>query len=171
MKKWNHFNFEQRKIIVSSLAQKRKLIEIADLLDVDPSAISKEIQRNKKLRKKGVVTDKVCVHTLRFPRCCNSCPKKYSDCPFTQYVYDARHAQSLAERRLVQSREGLNMTEDEFKSLDEIIKAGVENDESIYHIVHDNPDINVSVPTVYRLINEGKLTTKRMDLPYAVKYK
>lgn len=171
MKKWNHLNFEQRKIIVSSLAKKFKLNEIADLLDVDPSAISKEIRRNRKLRKKGLVSDKVCVHTQRFPRCCNACLKRYNDCPFNQYIYDARHAQALADRRLVQSRVGLNMTEDEFLKLDEIIKNGVDNNESIYHIIHENTDISVSVPTVYRYINEGKLRTKRMDLPYAVTYK
>ena len=171
MKNWNHINLEQRKIITSSLSQNRKLVEIADLLDIDPSSISKEIKRNRKLRKKGSITDKVCVHTQRFPHCCNFCPKKYNDCPFTQYLYDPRHAQICADTRLVKSRVGLNMTEDEFSKLDEAIKSGVENNESIFHIVHDNPDIKVSVPTVYRFINEGKLTTKRMDLPYAVTYK
>ena len=171
MKKWEHLNFEQRKIIKSCLSQKRKLVEIADLINFDASSISKEIKRNRKLRKKGIVSDKVCVHTTRFPHCCNSCPKKYTDCPFTQYTYDAKHAQTLANRRLVASRQGLNMTEAEFNILDILIKDGVDDNQSIYHIIHDNPEVKVSVPTVYRLINEGKLTTKRMDLPYAVKYK
>lgn len=171
MKKWEHLNLEQRKIINSCLAQKRKLVEISDLINFDASSISKEIKRNRKLIKQGKIKDKVCVHTTRFPHCCNGCPKKYNDCPFTQYTYDARYAQALANQRLVASRQGLNMTEDEFNDLDTIIKDGVDDNQSIYHIIHDNPDIKVSVPTVYRLINEGKLKTKRMDLPYAVKYK
>lgn len=63
------------------------------------------------------------------------------------------------------------MSKEEFDYLDNVIKNGVNNKESIYHIVKSNPDISVSVPTVYRYINEKKLTTQRMDLPYAVTYK
>lgn len=171
MKKWEHLNFEQRKIINSCLSKKQKLVEIADLINFDPSSISKEIKRNRKLRKKGIIKDKVCVHTTRFPHCCNGCPKRYTDCPFTQYTYDVKHAQSLADQRLVATRQGLNMTAQEFECLDTLIKDGVADNQSVYHVIHDNPEIKISVPTVYRLINEGKLTTKRMDLPYAVKYK
>ena len=43
--------------------------------------------------------------------------------------------------------------------------------QSVYHIVKHNPEITASVPTVYRLINNHQLSTKRIDLPYAVKYK
>lgn len=63
------------------------------------------------------------------------------------------------------------MSESEFAEMDRIIKEGIDNKESIYHIVKSNPGITPSVPTVYRIINERQLTTKRMDLPYAVTYK
>ena len=69
------------------------------------------------------------------------------------------------------SRQGINLTPEEFKILDKKIKDGVLNDESIYHIVTSNNDIEVSIPTVYNYINKGILTTTRMDLPYAVSYK
>ena len=45
------------------------------------------------------------------------------------------------------------------------------NKESIYHIVKSNNNINVSVPTVYRYINNRILTTTKEDLPYATTYK
>lgn len=171
MKQWNHLNFEKRKIIASRLARKDKLVVIADLVDIDPSALSKEIKRNRMLTKKGIDPSDGCKMTTRFPHCCNACTKKYYGCPFNQYKYDASHAQNSANFRLKNSRIGINMTEEEFGTLDSIIKDGIDRKESVYHIVHDNPEVTVSVPTVYRYINDGKLTTKRMDLPYAVTYK
>jgi IS30 family transposase len=70
------------------------------------------------------------------------------------------------------SRKGLDVTTDEFKEIDNIIKVGVDNNKSIYQIMIENKDsINKSITTLYRYINKGYLTTSRMDLPYAVKYK
>ena len=171
MKKWKHLNYEQRKLINNLVSKKMKCVEIADLLGVDPSTISKELKRNRILTKKGRVDQKVCQHTQRFPHVCNSCPKKYQTCPFTQYTYRAQKAQELADFRLTSSRVGLNMSEDEYQRLDQTIKEGVDNHQSIYHIVKSNPHLKVSVSNVYRLINEKQLSIQRMDLPYAVKYK
>jgi len=70
------------------------------------------------------------------------------------------------------SRKGLDVTTNEFKEIDNIIKVGVDNNKSIYQIMIENKDsINKSITTLYRYINKGYLTTSRMDLPYAVKYK
>lgn len=171
MSHWKHLNENQRKLISNLLSKKMKLVEIADCLEMDPSSISKEIKRNRILTKKGSVKDKVCIHTQRFPYVCNSCIKKYNLCPFTQYKYDAHHAQKETDVRLVTSRQGLNMSKEAYQHLDKVIKDGVLEDQSIYHIVKHNPDLNISVPTVYRLINTHQLSTKRLDLPYAVKYK
>ena len=43
---WKHINFEQRKTISSSIKHNFKLIQIAKLLDLDPTSISKEVKRN-----------------------------------------------------------------------------------------------------------------------------
>ena len=53
--KGEHLIFDQRKIINSCLSQNKKLCEIAVLLDMDPTSVSKEIKRNRiyyKSRKK-----------------------------------------------------------------------------------------------------------------------
>ncbi len=63
------------------------------------------------------------------------------------------------------------MSHEEFKILDNIINEGISNKESIYHIVKSNDKIKFFIPTVYRYINQKELTTSRLDLPYAVKYK
>ena len=49
MKKWKHINFEQRKTIASSIAHKIKLKDIGELLDLDPTGISLEVKRNRKI--------------------------------------------------------------------------------------------------------------------------
>jgi Transposase and inactivated derivatives, IS30 family len=170
MKKWKHLNNEQRKLIASFLTKGMKLCEIADYLQFDPTTISKEIKRNRIITKKGK-TDKVCKHTIRFPYCCNGCKKRYQLCPFKQYKYDSSNAHDMYQAKLINSRSGLNMTPEEYLKLDTTIKNGVDNNQSIYHIIKSNPDLNISVPSVYRLINQRKLTVKRMDLPYAVTYK
>ena len=44
---WKHINFEQRKIIHLSISHNFKLIQIAKLLELDPTSISKEVKRNR----------------------------------------------------------------------------------------------------------------------------
>ena len=47
MKVWKHITFEQRKLISSGIVHKYKLKEIAELLSLDPTSISKEVKRNR----------------------------------------------------------------------------------------------------------------------------
>src|SRR5699024_4106182 len=81
-------------------------------------------------------------------------------------------AQIKADTNLVNSRKGIDIDSKEFDELDKIVKDGIDNKKSIYQIAIENKnDINKSVTTLYRYINNGYLTTKRIDLHYAVKYK
>ena len=169
--KWEHLTFDQRKVISNMLASRKKLYEIAHALDKDPTSISKEIKRNRVKCKVGYHTNKVCIELDRYPFVCNNCKNKYYDCPFSQYKYDAKKADEKAKIRLVHSRTGLNIEQNEFEILNNVIKEGVDRKESIYHILKSNDSIKVSVPTIYRWINQKKLSTQRMDLPFAVKYK
>lgn len=168
--KWEHINFLQRKAIVSGLAQHKSLKEIAEITELDPTSISKEIVRNRSKVRQGKIKNKVCKKILRFPRCCNGCSKRYSECLLDIYEYKAEIAQEKADRRLVNSRTGINITEEEFDEVDKIIKEGIANKQSIYHISKSNEGMP-STPTLYRWIREKKLTTTWMDLPYAKTYK
>ncbi len=64
----------------------------------------------------------------------------------------------------MESRTGIKMNEKEFSYLKRTIKNGVDNKESIYHIVKSDPVINVSVAKVY-----DRLMKKLTNLPYAAK--
>lgn len=173
MKKFEHLNFEHRKIINNQITtHKAKAGAIANLIGCDPTAISKEIKRNRFISKEAArnIKDPVCPKTLRYPYVCNGCSEK-NRCHKRQYRYEARRAQQNANTNLVLTRQGINLTSEEFEILDRKIKDGILNKESIYHIVTSNEDINVSIPTVYNYINKGILTTTRSDLPYATTYK
>jgi Transposase and inactivated derivatives, IS30 family len=172
MKKWKHINFEQRKFITSSISHNYKLKEIGELLSLDPTSISKEVKRNRILIDPSSPLKKDCPKLNRWPFVCSNCKLRYKPCPFIKYKYVSKTAHNLALYKLINSRRGLDIDNKEFKILDSLIKAGVDDGKSIYQIKIENNDvINKSTTTLYRYINCGYLTTKRIDLPYAVKYK
>lgn len=172
MKDWKHLTLEQRKVISNGISHNYKLKEIAETLGFDPTSISKEVRRNRESITIGSnVTD--CKKVNRWPYVCTGCNKKYSNnCCFTKYKYDPGKAQNKADLNLITSRRGIDIDSEDFKTLDTIVKNGIDNKKSIYQITVENKDIiDKSVTTIYRYVNKGYLTTKRLDLPYAVTYK
>ncbi|MEG0909130.1 MAG: helix-turn-helix domain-containing protein [Bacilli bacterium] len=172
MKDWKHLTFEQRKVISNGISHNYKLKEISETLGFDSTSISKEVKRNRCSFTIGKnITD--CNKMKRWPYVCTGCSKKYNNqCVFTKYKYDAKSAQNKADNNLVNSRKGIDVDNEEFNTIDNIIKKGIDNKESIYQITIKNKDIiNKSVTTLYRYVNKGYLTTKRINLPYAVTYK
>ena len=170
MKDWKHLTFEQRKTISSGISHKYKLKDIAENLLVDPTCVSKEVKRNRTETSIGLKSN--CKKTQRWPYVCTVCKNKYNNCPYTKYKYDAFKAQEKADTNLINSRRGIDVSDEEFKQLDKIIKDGIDNKKSIYQIkIENNHIIKKSISTLYGYINKGYLTTKRIDLPYAVKYK
>lgn len=172
MKKWKHIDYDKRKSISSSIAHNRKVKDIAEVLLLDPTSISKEVKRNRIVVYPLKNTKEICPKIKRWPYVCTNCKNRYKECPYNKFIYNAKSAQEKADYKLKMSRKGLDVTTDEFKEIDNIIKVGVDNNKSIYQIMIENKDsINKSITTLYRYINKGYLTTSRMDLPYAVKYK
>ena len=172
MKTWKHLTIEQRKVISNGISHNYKLREIAETLGFDPTSISKEVKRNREATTIGTnITN--CKRVNRWPFVCSGCNKKYNNqCCFTKYKYDARKAQNKADINLINSRKGIDIDSEKFKEIDKIVKAGIDNKKSIYQITIENKEtIDKSVTTLYRYVNNGYLTTKRTDLPYAVTYK
>ena len=173
MKTWKHLNIEQRKAISSGIAHNDKLVDIADRLEMDPRGISKEVRRNRIPVGYPDGTISKCSKLNRWPLVCTKCKFRYSSrCTHVKLKYDAKIAQRKADANLINSRRGIDLDDEEFNKLDSIIKKGIDENKSIFQIKIENKDeINKSITTLYRYINNGYLTTKRIDLPYAVKYK
>lgn len=173
MKTWKHINYEQRKIISSGISRNRKLIEIAEDLSLDPRSVSKEVKRNRITTEPNINSVSNCSRLNRWPLVCTNCKLRYSkNCMKVKFKYDATTAQRKADANLINSRKGIDLDSEEFNKLDSIIKRGIDDNKSIYQIKIENNDvIDKSITTLYRYINNGYLTTKRIDLPFAVKYK
>ena len=173
MKTWKHINEEQRKVICSGLAHNKKLYQIADMIKLDPRSVSKEVKRNRTPIDFTDGAKSNCSKLNRWPYVCSNCKNRYNkNCVFVKFKYDSKIAQRKADANLVNSRKGIDLDLNEFNKLDSIIKKGTDDNKSIYQIsIENKDDINKSITTLYRYINKGYLTTKRIDLPYAVKYK
>ena len=117
MKKWKHINFEQRKTISSGIAHNLKVKDIGELLDLDPTGISREVKRNRTIVQPIKSNIEICPSLKRWPYVCTNCKYRYKDCPFNKFIYNAKDAQNNANYNLKNSRRGLDISSDEFKKL------------------------------------------------------
>ena len=157
---WKHLLLGQRKSIANMLAQGWRLKKIASVLGMDPTSISKEIKRNRT----KVVGGPDCPKNDRFPFVCDNCPLRYqkSKCRCARWRYVASDAQAKADRRLTQSRAGVDATEEEFAAVDEAVREGVAQGKSVYAISKSEPVAGIaSQSTLYSWIASGKMATKR----------
>lgn len=110
--------------------------------------------------------------TIKYaPFVCNACTKT-KKCCFTKYFYKASSADRLYKDKLIESRQGINLSEKELLALDELIKPLIMQGQSPYLIFENNKtDIPVSPRTIYRYIQLNALSVKNIDLSRKVRYK
>lgn len=111
-----------------------------------------------------------CRRTHRAPFVCNGCAKR-SSCPLERWAYSARAAQAKADSRLVESREGLDMTGHEMAFLASEVKAGLALGQSVHHIFASRDDLPCSERSFYRHVENEDIDVRKMDLRKKVKYK
>lgn len=104
------------------------------------------------------------------PYVCNACPKR-NNCYLDKYFYNATIAQSEYKTKLVDTRQGININENELKILDATITPLIKNGQSPYQIIASNNQINLTPKTLYNYINIGALSVKNIDLPKKTRYK
>lgn len=165
-----HLTYEERKIIANGLSHDKKCIEIAREIGCDSTTISKEIKRNRRLIQEGFQKNKMCIKLDKYPFVCDGCPHKYKDCLFHQFRYDAKYAQEWYEHRLHNSRKGINLTKEEADKISEALFQAKVDKKSVY-ATFKNCASGPSLSTIYRYIDKGVLSFKKIDLPFAVKYK
>lgn len=122
MKKWKHISEDNRNTISSCISHNKKLIEISNIINYDPRAISKEVKRNRKPINYADQVISNCPNLNRWPYVCTNCPNRYKKCPYVKFIYDSKTAQRKATANLINSRKGIDSDSDEFNKLDEIIK-------------------------------------------------
>lgn len=211
--KGKQFNIEKRAILSRMVAKSNKAKEIGEILNMDPTSISRELKRNR-IKTKEVENDgtlcnscfyksgcsikKVCGSLScsqrcngckaiskcwkyakftcnkknRFPFVCNGCPKE-GYCPLEQYMYLPDIAEEMARDRLITTREGANLTYEEYEVQDSILRDRViDKGQSIHHVLVTNrKELNCSEKTLYRRIEKGVYTVKVHHLPRQVSLK
>lgn len=114
---------------------------------------------------------KKCSKLLKPPYVCNACEKKVT-CHLEKRYYRASVAQRMYERKLVESRQGVNMTKKELTELNDLIYPLLKQNQTIGHIFATHSDeISISRRTLYNYIDAGVLSARNIDLPRKVKYK
>ena len=184
--KGKQFNIEKRAILSRMVAKSNKAKEIGEILNMDPTSISRELKRNR-IKTKEVENDgtlcnscfynsgcsikKVC-GSLSCSQRCNGCPKE-GYCPLEQYMYIPDIAEEMARDRLITTREGANLTYEEYEVQDSILKDRViDKGQSIHHVLVTNrKELDCSEKTLYRRIEKGVYTVKVHHLPRQVSLK
>lgn len=171
-KKNKHMTLDDRIEIQECLNKSMTFKAIGQRVGKDPTTISKEVKLHGKTHANCFTkTDECCPKLLKAPFVCNGCPKRnHSNCHYPRRIYHAKTAQQEYEALLVEAREGIPLTKEEFYKTEEIISSAVKAGQNIYHAIQAN-DLPVSKTTVYRHIECGYYTISKMDLPRAAKFK
>ncbi|WP_295091415.1 IS30 family transposase [Ruminococcus sp.] len=137
-----------------------------------PHCVSKNCRFCKECN--GICTDferEVCSKLSSPPYVCNGCSDR-PKCTLEKRFYNARSADKEYRAVLSESREGFNLTEEEFLAIDAVASEAIDRGVSVYNITHQTKDsLTCSESTLYRLIHSGTLTARTLDLPRAVKFK
>lgn len=169
MKK-HRLTIENRILIEELVKLKYKLKDIAEIVEVNKSTISREL---KKRRITGKGTYKECELTKRFPYVCNGCDNRKS-CRKKKYYYQYQKAQNHYSYVLKTSRIGIDMSSDELYYWDEILKDKLKNkNQPITHFFNDiEKEFPKTLPTFYKYIHGGYFPSLNDEmLPRAYSYK
>lgn len=106
----------------------------------------------------------------RPPYVCNGCDR-LRKCTLEKSYYYALTAQKAYDETLSESRKGVVITEGEICSLNSLLVPLIRNQgQSVHHIFISHKDeIMMSEKKLYKLINDGILEVRNIDLPVKVK--
>ena len=102
---------------------------------------------------------------------CNGC-REIDKCGMEKRWYGAIEAQKTYEKTLTEKRNGFDLTEEELKKIDELVSPLIRKGWTPYAIAQEYEDeLPCSEATIYRLIANGLLKCRNIDLPEKVKRK
>ena len=115
--------------------------------------------------------EELCPRLAAPPYVCNGCPDEQR-CRLRKQYYLHRAAHEGYRRTLVESRQGVNLTEGELMALSETLAPALARGQSPHHATVASPEsFAVCGRTVYSYVNGGVLPSKRHSLPMAVRYR
>lgn len=172
-----HLTLAERIIIETGIQSGATKAAIAKTIGKDNSTIGKEIALHRQLTRRCRLplecsNYKTCKHGRqcfencpdfkqfkcsrrdRSPGACNGCSVQ-SHCRFNKYYYNAQIAQKQYEKLLVETREGLDLLEQDIQRLATIVVPAIKQGHSPYHIIQNNKELGLSEKTLYNYIAKG----------------
>ena len=115
-KRNKHMTLDDRIEIQECLNKGMTFKAIGQRIEKDQTTVSKEVKLHGKVHANGFTkTDECCPKLLKAPFVCNGCPKRnHSNCQYPRRIYHAKTAQKEYEMVLVESREGIPLTKEDF---------------------------------------------------------
>ena len=108
--------------------------------------------------------EELCERLHKPPFVCNGCPDR-AKCTLRKVFYIARVAHTEYRTMLRSCREGINVTEEELNTIDNLFSPLIQKGQSIHHIIACSLDeLPVCDKTIYRYIEAGLLRAKNGDL-------
>ena len=115
--------------------------------------------------------EEFCPKHQKPPYVCNGCEKR-NGCTLRRHLYDAKAAQREYETVRSESRQGISISSEELRRIDDIISPLIQQGQSIHHICANNADeIMLDEKTIYNYIDAGLLSVGNIDLPRKVRYR
>ena len=113
-----------------------------------------------------------CNRPDRPPYVCNACEHLKKNCPLPKRIYQARFAHRQYERKLTDSRKGINMSPEELQELNDLISPLILKGQPLSHIFAVHADeIPVCRRTLYNYLDQKVFQARNIDLPRRVRYK
>ncbi len=173
---FTHLTLEERRIILAGITNGSTKTAIAQTIGKDKSTVGKEIKLHRILSHKCSLplecnNYRKCIHgrlcTLdcphyspfrcsrrdRSPGACNGC-SNWTHCRFDKYKYSPEEAHQDYRTTLTDSREGVNLTVQEAKTMASIIAPLLKQGQSPYQIVTNHPELGISEKTLYNYIEQ-----------------
>ena len=168
-----HFTLDDRQQIYEGICKVLSIRSIAHNLGVSPSTVSRELEKHRILDQNGSFKKNgaPCERVLKAPWICNGC-KSFANCRKRKYRYSPARAQSAYEATLHEVRRKIRTGSDELNHIDHIVTPLVRDQgQTVAHIYNTYGDeIGISKSTLYRYIDDNRLTVRNIDLPARVRY-
>ena len=111
----------------------------------------------------------ICQRLSKPPYVCNGCESKRS-CTLEKRIYASAYAQKEYEAIRCESRQGIQLTEEEALRLDALISPLLMKGQSLHHICANHADkIMMDKRSLYNYVGNGIFTAKNIDMPRVVR--
>ena len=111
----------------------------------------------------------ICHRLSKPPYICNGCELKRT-CTLEKRIYTALNAQKEYEADCSESRQGIQITEEEAMMLNSLISPLIKRGQSLHHICISHADeIMLNERTLYNYVDKGLFSARNIDMPRVVR--